>query len=119
MNDSINNPKIEAFKAELTETGNTTKLWAHLTTEQVSEADSNPFIQSLPSQAAKAVALLVFEALRECGQGHSVERVKFENGEFYIPANPNPCGFTEPLKECSQYQQLPEELADLVLWIVD
>jgi hypothetical protein len=97
----------------------TAELWARLTAEQVFQTENDPFFKDLPSQATKAVACLVFEALRECGQGRLVDRVKFENGEFYIPNNPNPCGLMEPLKECSQYQTLPQHLADLADWMVN
>ncbi len=97
----------------------TAELWARLTAEQVYQAENDPFFEPLPSQAAKAVALLIFEALKECGDMWLIPRVRLENGVFTIPDNANPYGLTEPLKECSQYQELPEILADLVLWMVD
>ncbi|PZO93639.1 MAG: hypothetical protein DI617_08425 [Streptococcus pyogenes] len=100
-------------------TTTTAELWARLTAEQVFQTENDPFFKDLPSQAAKAVACLVFEALKECGDMWLIPLVRFENGVFVVPNNANPCGLTEPLKECGQYQELPEILADLVLWMVD
>ena len=119
MSEFINKNETEIFRVILAKPENTTELWTKLTTEQVFQAENDPFIKVLPSQTAKAVAFLVFEALRECGQGYLTELVKFENGEFYIPHNPNPCGLMEPLKECSQYQKLPQHLTNLVDWMVN